>query len=212
MLKKVIDNFLQLKTKLQSDDDWQNKRQKFIYLFQIYSTSLTWENKKFSFRHRKQQRNCCNILFWLGIVTHSFSNRKEPMVWIFVKVLFWSVFLVCTWRHGGHIGVQNNGDRSLLGIWFYYYAKRERHFAIVLCTNMSASSRECNPTISSYISLTVTCREVTKRTLQWAILLTFLSYDKLILQGKLLEECYSGKRVLQFVSLFIITWCKRNIL
>ena len=50
-------------------------------------------------------------------------------------------FLVCTWRHGGHVGVQNNGEKSLLGIWPYYYAKLERHFAIVLYTNMSAQSR-----------------------------------------------------------------------
>ena len=37
--------------------------------------------------------------------------------------------------------------RSLLGIWTYYKAKLERHFAIVLYTNISASSRECNPRI-----------------------------------------------------------------
>ena len=62
-------------------------------------------------------------------------------------------FLVCTWRHGGYVGVQNNGDRSLLGIWFYYYAKLERHFAIVLYTNMSASSRECNLRITHIAAL-----------------------------------------------------------
>ena len=44
--------------------------------------------------------------------------------------------LVLMWRHGGHIGVQNNSEKGLLGIWFYYYAKPERHFAIVLYTNM----------------------------------------------------------------------------
>ena len=37
--------------------------------------------------------------------------------------------------------------------------------------------------------------------LHWAIPLTILSYGKLILQGKLLEECYSRKRVLQLVLL-----------
>ena len=31
----------------------------------------------------------------------------------------------------------------------YYYAKLERHFAIVLYTNMAASSRECNPRIDA---------------------------------------------------------------
>lgn len=38
--------------------------------------------------------------------------------------------------------------KSLLVIWLYCYAKRERHFAIDLHTNMSASSRECNPRIA----------------------------------------------------------------
>ena len=34
-----------------------------------------------------------------------------------------SVFLVFSWRHGGHVGVQNNSEKSLLRLWFYYYAK-----------------------------------------------------------------------------------------
>ena len=43
------------------------------------------------------------------------------------------LFLICTWRHGDHVDVQNNSGKSLLRIWFGYYAKLERHFAIV-CT------------------------------------------------------------------------------
>ena len=35
--------------------------------------------------------------------------------------------------------------KKVLGIWFYYYAKLERHFGIVLCTNMAVSSREWKP-------------------------------------------------------------------
>ena len=37
--------------------------------------------------------------------------------------------------------------KCLLGIWFYYYAKLERHFAIVLYTNLAVSSREWKPRI-----------------------------------------------------------------
>ena len=59
--------------------------------------------------------------------------------------LFHTLFSVFTWRHGGH--VLNNRETSLLGIWFYYYAKLERHFAIVLYTNMAVSSREWKPRI-----------------------------------------------------------------
>ena len=42
--------------------------------------------------------------------------------------------------------------KKVLGIWFYYCAKLERHFAIVLYTNMSASSRECNQSIGVWAS------------------------------------------------------------
>ena len=51
------------------------------------------------------------------------------------------------WRHvqsndGGHVGVQNNAVKCLLGIWLYYYAKLEKFpkdlFAIVLYNKMAA--------------------------------------------------------------------------
>ena len=59
------------------------------------------------------------------------------------------LFSVFMWPHRGHIGVQNNSEKSLLGIWFYYYAKLERHFAIVLYTNKAVSSREWKPRIGT---------------------------------------------------------------
>ena len=52
------------------------------------------------------------------------------------------IFLVFMWRHCGHIGVQNNSEKRLLGLWLYYCAKLERRFVIVLYTNMAVSSRE----------------------------------------------------------------------
>ena len=54
---------------------------------------------------------------------------------------------VFTQRHGGHVGVHNNSEKILLGIWFYYYATLERHFAFVLYTNMAVLSREWKPRI-----------------------------------------------------------------
>ena len=39
------------------------------------------------------------------------------------KIGIFTKFSVFTWRHGGHVGEQNNSQKSLLGIWFYYYAK-----------------------------------------------------------------------------------------
>ena len=61
------------------------------------------------------------------------------------------LFSVFMWPHRGHIGVQNNSEKSLLGIWFYYYAKLERHFAIVLYTNKAVSSREWKPRITLWV-------------------------------------------------------------
>ena len=54
-------------------------------------------------------------------------------------------FSVFTCRHGGHVRVQNNSEKSLLELLFYYYAKLERHFAIVLYNNMAVSSSEWKP-------------------------------------------------------------------
>jgi len=51
------------------------------------------------------------------------------------------LFSVFTWRHGSHVRVQDSSGKSR----FYYCAKLERHFAIVLYTNMAVSSREWKP-------------------------------------------------------------------
>ena len=47
----------------------------------------------------------------------------------------------------GLVGVLKNNAKSLLEIWFYYYSKRERHFAIILYTNIAVASREWKPRI-----------------------------------------------------------------
>ena len=53
------------------------------------------------------------------------------------------LLIVCIWRHGGHVGVQNNAVKWVLGIWcktcgaiFYY---------------MAVSSRGCKPRIRYYL-------------------------------------------------------------
>ena len=68
---------------------------------------------------------------------HNTTTTSTSTVWS--KTTQFSVF---TWRHGSHVGVHNNSEKNLSWIWFYYYAKRERHFAIMLYTNMAVSSRE----------------------------------------------------------------------
>ena len=89
------------------------------------------------YRHREFQ-------FPLWYAVHLGTESEHQVLngsHIFVSITRVLLFLVCIWRHGGHVGVQNNGERSLLGIWFYYYTKLERHFV---------SSRECNPRIAWY--------------------------------------------------------------
>ena len=60
---------------------------------------------------------------------------------------------VFTWRHGSHVGVQNNSEKILLGIWFYYYVKHEWHLAIVLYTNMAVSSHEWKPRMRACVEI-----------------------------------------------------------
>ena len=55
--------------------------------------------------------------------------------------------MVCIWRHGSHVGVQNTAVKCLLGVWLYYYAKLVGPFSVVLYTNMAVSSRGCKPRI-----------------------------------------------------------------
>ena len=74
------------------------------------------------------------------------DTRSQSLEWSFVHSAR-NLFLVFMWRHCGHIGVQNNSEKNLLGLWLYHYAKLERRFAIVFYTNMAVSSREWKPRI-----------------------------------------------------------------
>ena len=132
-------NLFAKKNKLQSCP------RKFRGLGQLYSK---WYNFSDSDLQKLHRTETFLIQFSVGIYIYIYSCIFCGFFLFLGKELSTSLlFLVCTWRHGGHVGVQNNSEKSLLGIWLYYYAKLERHFAIVLYTNMAASSRECNPRI-----------------------------------------------------------------
>ena len=73
-----------------------------------------------------------------------------------LKVQYLSSLMgVWIWRHGGHVGVQNNAVICLLRIWLYYYAKLVGPFSIVLYTNMAVSSRGWKPRIYSSLGIVV---------------------------------------------------------
>ena len=54
------------------------------------------------------------------------------------------VLLVCTWRHGGHVGDQEQKHFSPLGTKLYLNVNSSRKTSIVLTPNMAAPSRGCN--------------------------------------------------------------------
>ena len=92
------------------------------------------------------------------VLVPKWRHHAKGLLWVIYHTqptipLFW----VFKWRHGGHVNVQNNSAKSLLGIRFCYYdsiidyilllLNHERHFAMVLFTNMAFSSREWKPRI-----------------------------------------------------------------
>ena len=67
----------------------------------------------------------------MSIVNFSFDIQDLPN-W---KRKYYSWFS----RDGGHVDVRAIATKGLSEILFYYFAKRDRHFAIVLYPNMAVS-------------------------------------------------------------------------
>ena len=57
------------------------------------------------------------------------------------------VLLVCTWRHGNHVGGQEQKHSSPLGTKLYFHVNSSRKYSFVLTPNMAALSRGCKPRI-----------------------------------------------------------------
>ena len=55
--------------------------------------------------------------------------------------------LVCTWRHGGHVGGQEQKHFSPLGTKLYFHVNSSRKYSFVLTPNMAALSCGCKPRI-----------------------------------------------------------------
>ena len=58
-----------------------------------------------------------------------------------------TVLLVCTWRHGGHVGGQEQKHFSPLGTKLYFHVNYSRKYSFALTPNMAALSRGCKPRI-----------------------------------------------------------------
>ena len=68
--------------------------------------------------------------------------KKNYTAFDFVLLL-----LVCTWRHGGHVGGQEQKHFSPLGTKLYFHVNFSRKYSCVLTPNMAALSRGCKPRI-----------------------------------------------------------------
>ena len=73
------------------------------------------------------------------------SRDFATMVTIFN--VFSSLLLVCTWRHGGHVGGQEQKLFSPLGTKLYFHVNSWKKYSFVLTPNMAALSRGCKPRI-----------------------------------------------------------------
>ena len=58
-----------------------------------------------------------------------------------------TVLLVCTWRHGGHVGGQEQKHFSPLGSKLYFHVNSSSKYSFALTPNMAALSRGCKPRI-----------------------------------------------------------------
>ena len=62
-------------------------------------------------------------------------------------ILSLTVLLVCTWRHGGHVGGQEQKHFSPLGTKLYFHVNSSRKYSFILTPNMATLSRGCKPRI-----------------------------------------------------------------
>ena len=60
------------------------------------------------------------------------------------------VLLVCTWRHGGHVGGQEQKHFSPQGTKLYFPVNFSSKISIVLSPNMAALSRGRKPRIADF--------------------------------------------------------------
>ena len=69
---------------------------------------------------------------------------------VYSDILLNYALLVCTWRHGGHVGGQEQQHLSPLGTKRHFHVNSSRKNSTVLTTNMAALSRGCKQNIFHY--------------------------------------------------------------
>ena len=69
---------------------------------------------------------------------------------VYSDILLNYALLVCTWRHGGHVGGQEQQHLSPLGTKRHFHVNSSRKNSSVLTTDMAALSRGCKQNIFHY--------------------------------------------------------------
>ena len=87
-------------------------------------------------------------------IGHQISHWEIILVRLFEDWLYFQIchlagalLLVCTWRHGGHVGCKEQKHFSPLGTK-PYFSRKFFEKKIVLTTNIAALSRGCKPRIN----------------------------------------------------------------
>ena len=80
------------------------------------------------------------------------SNRDVEKASITKEWEWTHILLVCTLRHGGHVGGQEQNHFSPLETKLYFHVNCSRKNSIVSTTNMAALSRGCKPRVERFHS------------------------------------------------------------
>ena len=100
------------------------------------STNLLLAWNQFSFLDEQMIRYILTTPGFNSCRCNNFGNKLRQL-------------LVCTWRHGSHVGGQEQKHFSPLGTKLYFHVNSSRKYSFVLTPNMAALSRGCKPRIGT---------------------------------------------------------------
>ena len=117
-------------------------------------------NSKGLYQSSGKEKDCCCLVFpsstkreithfHVLVVQRRQRNVQKSVMHVqsccFVNL---NLLLVCTWRHGGHVGGQEQKHFSPLGTKLYFHVNSSRKYSFVLTPDMAALSRGCKPRIA----------------------------------------------------------------
>ena len=113
-----------------------------------YYIPFLHSHKQITFSHKGNKLRLGPTKYWSEICMKSSTHP-----WLVLLSMLTGedgekgLLLVCTWRHGGHVGGQEQKHFSPLGTKLYFHVNFSRKYSFVLTPNMAALSRGCKPRI-----------------------------------------------------------------